>query len=660
MTAAAEAPGGSETAGLLARSGAPRRKRRVGRGLAIGALVVFAVCAVVPSLIAPYNPTVADLNASLLGPGATASNGTFHLLGTDSLGHDVLSQLIYGTRPIGEVVLASLLLSGAFGLTYGLLAAFSPSFLGRVLMRIADIQLAIPSFVLAVLLAYLVGAGIGSSTLAIAVVTWPIYARLVRSEALKLRRADYVLAARVSGLTWFEVLRHHIFKNVASVFVIFLSFYVAVAIIIESSLSFLGYGVQPPTADWGSMLANGVNYFNQWWLAVVPGVAVILMILAVNTLGETLRQRLDPRAHAAIRSAGRAPGAAPQGSVRAAGSRPVPAAPAPAAASTAARIERLSVGTAAGRSILRDVSIRIDPGVVTAIVGESASGKSTICLALLDLLPESLRVTSGDVWVGGENITRRRASEMRRLRGRVMGAVFQDPLASLDPVRRVGKQLGEARIVHGLSKRKEAQAWSLHAAEDLLGFAEPASVLATHPHQLSGGMRQRICIGIAVSAEPDLLVADEPTTALDVSVRGRVLRSLETYRQQSGCAVVLVTHDIAIVRAMADRVVVLYGGCVLEQGPKDKIFAHPRSPYTKALMDASVAFDPTLRHEPLPTIAPGQADGAESAQVSGCPFAPRCPNALEVCWSAFPEAQVRGAGKDAVQVWCWNPVEETA
>jgi len=629
------------------------RRRNYGVYLALFLFVVLAVCACIPSLLAPFDPTHQSLNDTLLSPGSRGTVTGLHLLGTDELGRDVFSRLIYGVRPLALVVLGSLALSGAFGLAYGMIAAFAPAWVGRVMMRIADIQLAIPSFVLAILLAYLIQPGVKSSVLAIAVVTWPVYARVVQADAGKLKRADYVLAARVSGLSWRQVIWHHITKNVASVFVVILTFYISVAVIIESSLSFLGYGIRPPRPDWGNMLAGGVTYINYWWLAVFPGVAVTLVILASNTLGEFARQKLDPRSsidlgassiHLYRRRPNRPPGAS-------AGPSPVKAAD----GTTAAVLENVSISTDTGRPIVADVSVELRSGVVTAIVGESGSGKSTICLALLGLLPANLKLTEGRITVAGHRIDGAQSSELRRVRGRHLGVVFQDPLASLDPVRRIASQLGEPRVIHKLDSRKKARAWSLEKVQDL-GFHDPKAVLAMHPHQLSGGMRQRVCIGIAVAAEPVVLVADEPTTALDVSVRGKVLRSLESYRVRTSAAMLLVTHEIAIVRAIADRVIVLYGGSVLEEGARASVLAAPRSPYTRALMDASVEFDPTLRGASLPTIAETVADdAAPDAAAAGCPFAPRCPRALPICTRRFPE-RAAVPGNDGA-VWCWNPLE---
>jgi peptide/nickel transport system permease protein len=274
-----------------------RRRVRLRLGAILGlmfvALVLFTT--LFASWLAPQDPGRQVLADTLLEPGSDGRAG-YHLLGTDELGRDVFSRLIYGARPLLVVVGISVAIAATVGLIYGLLAGTAPRAVEAVMMRVADIQLSIPPIILAVLLAVVLDPGIKSSVIAIALVTWPQYARVVRAETLRVKTADYVALARVAGLGRLRVLRHHILPNVMNTFVVLCSLNLAVAIIFESALSFLGVGVQQPRPDWGNMLAGGTQYLDSWWLVVVPGAAISLLVLAVNRLGDELRDLLDPRA----------------------------------------------------------------------------------------------------------------------------------------------------------------------------------------------------------------------------------------------------------------------------------------------------------------------------------------------------------------------------
>jgi oligopeptide/dipeptide ABC transporter ATP-binding protein len=308
-----------------------------------------------------------------------------------------------------------------------------------------------------------------------------------------------------------------------------------------------------------------------------------------------------------------------------------------------------SKGEARGQTIVTGVSFSVWPGEVVAVVGESGSGKSTVCHAVVGLLAQNLSVSQGTVTFKGRNLIGLSDRQLRAVRGRQIGMVFQDPLAALNGVRKIGRQLIESRIIHGIDKRSAARRWAEQTVEQL-GFKDPKATLDAYPGTLSGGMRQRICVGIAFSAEPEMVIADEPTTALDVSLQGRLLRVLLQYAQTLNSSVLLVSHDIGVVRAVSNRIVVMYGGRVLETGPTDEVMADPRSPYTKALLEALPTLDPARRGHDLATI---QGETAPS-ELNGCPFASRCARALPQCSDTFPTV----AGDGVHDTWCWNPVPE--
>ena len=313
-------------------------------------------------------------------------------------------------------------------------------------------------------------------------------------------------------------------------------------------------------------------------------------------------------------------------------------------------VDGLSVATTGrnSRALVRDLSFSVRPGEVMALVGESGSGKSTACLSVARLLARNLQITSGRILFKGDDLVRASEATMRRIRGAEIGVVFQDPLAALDPVRRIGSQLAEARVLHHVESRSAAKTWA-SATLRSLGFRANQNAMRSYPVFLSGGMRQRVCVGIAFSAEPSLVIADEPTTSLDVSLQGRLLRLLLDYRDRFGTAVILVSHDVGVVRAVADRVVVMYGTRALEAGPTHDVLTHPASPYTKALLDAIPGLDAGRRGQPLPTLA--AHDGTVLASA-GCPFVDRCPRALPRCREEFPPPTTTVSGST---VWCWNP-----
>ncbi len=309
---------------------------------------------------------------------------------------------------------------------------------------------------------------------------------------------------------------------------------------------------------------------------------------------------------------------------------------------------RVEARTRAGRTALVDrFDFSMRRGEVRAIVGESGSGKSTVCLAVLGLLASNASISAGEIHFDGRRIDDATPDRWRSIRGRHIGVVFQDPLSSLDPVRRVGVQLSEARRIHGLSSRRDAKRWAREMLAQL-GFSHPMHTARAFPGELSGGMRQRVCVGIAFSADPQLVIADEPTTALDVSLQGRLLRLLLDQRAQRDTSVLLVSHDVAVVRSVADRVTVMFGGQTLEEGDTADVFGRPASPYTRALLDSVPTLRPSGERQPLRTIP----IASQRPTPGGCPFAGRCSREIPVCRTAPPPRVERSARHHA---WCFNP-----
>jgi peptide/nickel transport system ATP-binding protein len=305
-------------------------------------------------------------------------------------------------------------------------------------------------------------------------------------------------------------------------------------------------------------------------------------------------------------------------------------------------IRNFSVRFSAAEPV-KGVSFTAAPGEMLAIVGESGSGKSLTALGLIGLLPSHAKA-GGEILFNGRNLLALPEREMRRIRGRDIAMIFQEPMTSLNPVLTIGDQIVEVLRIHENLSRKQARARAIELL-DLVSIPEAAKRIDDYPHQLSGGMRQRVMIAIAVACNPKLLIADEATTALDVTIQAQVLQLLDRLRSRLNMAVILITHDLGIVAQWADRVVVMYAGRKVEQGLPDAVFETPYHPYTQGLLSASprLKADYHYRDGPLSEI-PGSIVSA--AGEKGCPFRPRCPVARAACGVSVPPLLSLSAGRE--------------
>lgn len=318
---------------------------------------------------------------------------------------------------------------------------------------------------------------------------------------------------------------------------------------------------------------------------------------------------------------------------------------------------------AGGFDVVRQVSFSLNAGQTLCLVGESGSGKSMTALALLRLVPPPGRISSGSVLLGGENLAALSETEMRRVRGGRVGMIFQEPMTSLNPVLRVGDQAAEPLAWHWKLPRRQA----LDRVEDLfrqVGIPAPRTRLREYPHQLSGGMRQRVMIAMALACEPVLLLADEPTTALDVTIQGQILALLKRLSAERGMGLVLITHDLGVVAQTADEVCVMYAGAIVERASAADLFARPLHPYTEGLMrcapDLNIlddSVDPGASPRPRLDAIPG-APPPPDALPEGCAFRPRCRSAHDRCLVSPPEVTARGRhGPRRVRCWLHAPAK---
>ncbi|MFE0154332.1 dipeptide/oligopeptide/nickel ABC transporter permease/ATP-binding protein [Nonomuraea sp. NPDC059007] len=527
-------------------------------------LLLLVLAAVAAPWLAPYDPSAVNVTGRLEGPGAA------HWLGTDELGRDQLSRLIYGTRIALRASVQAVGLALLLGVPAGLVIGYFGGWWDRVAMRVVDAVSSIPALLLAFGVIALLGRGLTNAMLGVSVIFAIQLLRLTRGMVLAERELPYVDAARVLGLSAPRVMFGQILPNVAGPLIVQSSIYLGFAQLFEAMLSFLGLGVDVGDASWGQMLDRSRAYVgDQPWLPVFPGLAIMLTVLAFNLIGDGLREAM---------SGARAP--APSW-------KPPPVRLVPAESTRALlSVRSLSVAFPGPVTVVEDVSFDIAEGEVFGLVGESGSGKTMTALALAGLLPPPGAVTEGSVRVAGRELLGLPDNELATLRGPEIGMIFQDPQSALSPVHTIGRQLIEPLRTHeGLSRRAALD----RAAEllTLVGVPDARRRLGDHPHQFSGGMAQRVVIARALAAGPRLLIADEPTTALDVTVQCQVLDLLLDLRERFGMTILLITHDLGVVADVCDRVAVMRAGRIVEQAPVGGLFTAPEHPYTAALLAAS-------------------------------------------------------------------------
>ncbi|MEN3280297.1 MAG: peptide/nickel transport system ATP-binding protein [Solirubrobacteraceae bacterium] len=606
---------------------APRRhllSRVVRRPLGAVSLVVLValVAAVIAApLIAPYQPLAQDLHAVFQGPSG------HHLLGTDNLGRDVLSRLLYGGRVslLGVVYAVGVLL--VLGVPIGLLAGYLGGRFDAVVVWVTDVLLAIPVIITLLVVLAVFGQNETAAMITFGVLGTPGMIRVVRGAALAIRRELYITAARVFGLSTPQILRRHVLPRIAGPIIVRTFLFAGAALLTETALSFLGLGVQEPNPSWGGMVANASNVINQHaWLLVPPGAAIALCVMALGLLGDAVRDAFTER-----RTSG--PWKVPARRTSA-GLDVAP--PAASGALLSMRVLSVALPSPTGWStVVENVSFDVRPGETVGLVGESACGKSVTGKAILGLLPAGGRVVGGSCRFDGTELTRLTPAEYRALRGSQIALISQEPVASLDPNYRVGDQVAQVVRRHQGLPRRAAR---VRAVELLrrVELRDPEDVARRYPHELSGGMAQRVCIAAALAGNPRLLIADEPTTALDVTVQAEILDLLRELQQQTGMSILLITHDWAVVADLCDRAMVMYAGQIVESTEVRAMFRQPLHPYTYGLMSSNP--HGAAVGDRLPAIA-GTVPPPD-AWPEGCHFQPRCPLATGECAiAAIPMAE---------------------
>lgn len=604
-------------------------------------LGIVVLAAVFAPLIAPHDPLST-------GTPIQAPSGE-HLFGTDSVGRDILSRVIYGARSsllIGLLATGLALLAAA---VLGSIAATSNKVVSEILMRILDIVMSFPAIALAAVFVAVWGNNVAILIIAIGFVYTPQLSRIIRANVLGQFGEDYVSASRVMGASTAHILLKQVARNCIAPVLVFATVLVADAIVLEASLSFINAGVAPPNPSWGNILSDGQGILltGAWWPTFFAGLMLLITVLCLNIMSEGMTDALaspparkpiadDAKAAeqaekaAAVKTLGATSREESQaaleqsldalrGSSMVTQRREAGKAEAGASAKKTPLLQvknlRISFPDAHGSvDIIDGVNFSVAPGETLGLVGESGCGKSISAMSIMGLLPDSA-VKTGEVLYDGKNVLELNEKQHNALRGHEIAMIYQDALSSLNPSMLIKAQM--AQLIKRGGKR---------GARELLELVglDPDRTLKSYPHELSGGQRQRVLIAMALTRNPRLLIADEPTTALDVTVQKQVVELLNDLQKKLGFAMIFVSHDLALVARMADKITVMYAGQVVEQGATSEILGNPTHEYTRGLLGAVLSVEANAqRLYQIPGTVPSPTEF-----VNGDRFAPR---------SSYPE-----------------------
>ena len=597
----------------------------------IGLVGFFLLASIV--LIAIFAPIIApyDYYSSVDVSGSDIYNApsSAHIFGTDDAGKDVFSGFVYGARVSLIVGFFAAFISVAIGGVIGIIAGYYGGRAENIMMRLTDIMLVIPDVPLIVVIIALTKPSLFNIIFVIGVFGWTTTARIVRSQTLAVKSRKFVLRARAIGAGNFHIIRHHVLPLVLPVLVVQAVLTVSIAILNESTLSFLGLG-DPSATSWGQMLNfaynRGAMSTGAWWALVAPGLGIVWVVLGLTLFGQGLEQVLNPRLNTHHLMPGR---------------EVIKTAANTAPKKALLEVQDLSIhyvndqGKPPARAV-ENISFTLDRGELIGLVGESGCGKTTLMLALLRLLPAAGQIVDGRVFFNGIELTALGESEMNTVRWSGISIVFQGAMNALNPVRTVGDQIAEALIKHTQELPRDQIQSRVAELLDLVGI--PADQKDHYPHQYSGGMKQRAMIAMALACNPQVIIADEPTTALDVMIQAQILELLDNLRKKLGLAIIFVTHDLGVVAEMCDRVLVMYGGVTAEYADVDVVYNEPRHPYTQELLKAFP--DLTKPKKKLSSI-PGYPPLLDNLPA-GCRFAPRCPAAIARCKTEQPSLRQLG------------------
>ncbi len=542
--------------------------------------------------------------------------------------------MVHGARASLVIGLSATLVALAAAAVLGSIAATANKWVSELLMRVLDVIMSFPGIALAAVFVAVWGSSLPVLVLAIAFLYTPQLTRVVRANVMAQFGEDYVSASRVMGSGTSRILLKHVARNCIAPILVFATVLVADAIVFEASLSFINAGVKPPNPSWGNVLADGKQLLQMggWWATMFPGLAILLTVLALNILSEgmtdamvspTLRRKVRLDDPVEDSTAAVAPALA-QVATEAVPLEDRLAALAKLEASRDTRlvytgdaaplleVRNLSIrfpGAHGEVNVVDDVSFSVRPGETMGLVGESGCGKSITSMAIMGLLSASAEL-SGQIIFDGVDVLGLNPKQHNDLRGHEIAMIYQDALSSLNPSMLIRTQLKQLTSRGGQRSAEELL--------ELVGL-DPRRTLASYPHELSGGQRQRVLIAMALTRNPKLVIADEPTTALDVTVQKQVIDLLNDLREKLGFAMVFVSHDLALVSSVSHKITVMYAGQVVESGPTREILLDPRHEYTRGLLGAVLSIESGQgRLHQVPGVVPSPREF-----VPGDRFSPR-------------------------------------
>ena len=577
----------------------------------LGILAASALVALIALVI--FGPIIWG-DAAVAGNPRALSQGpsSEHLFGTDAGGRDVFARTMTAARLSVAMALGAVSLGVTLGIALGTLPTLAPRWIGRIVVAFLNFAIAFPGLLLAIFLLIIFGQGAGSAVIAIGLAIAPAYARLTYALASSVNGRDFIDAARILGITKPGLLFRHILPNIREPLIVNATIAVGTGLVVFAGLSFLGLGIQPPSFDWGRMLNEGLSkIFVNPATALAPGIAVVLAGLTFTLVGEAIARGAGVRSPLTralpkwtpLNASGAASDSIPETD------------------DAVLTVRNLSVavpGNGEWRRPVNNISFTVGRGETVGIVGESGSGKSLSCMAIAQLTDHPTVVDAGLIEFDGTVLMKDgvrpdngSSRTVARQLGTRLAMVFQDPMSSMNPSLKVGYQVAEIGWLHeGMSKSEAKKA----AVDRLTAVKIPDAERRAqqYPHEFSGGMRQRAMIAMGLMGTPALIIADEPTTALDVTVQREVLGLLHNVREETGAAILLISHDMAVITGICTRVLVMFAGEIVEDiAVDDLIGGRAQHPYTKALL-AAVPTMTTDRDKPLATV-----DEAWQAQGSG-------------------------------------------
>ncbi|MCA5892216.1 dipeptide/oligopeptide/nickel ABC transporter permease/ATP-binding protein [Isoptericola sp. NEAU-Y5] len=611
------------------------------RAMPLPSKIALALVAII-TLAAIFAPLVTTYDPLASGTPVQPPSGE-HWFGTDRQGRDIYSRLVYGARYSLVIGLGATLVALLAAAVLGAVAATANKHVSEALMRVLDIIMSFPGIALAAVFVAVFGRSLPVLVLTLAFLYTPQLTRVVRANILDEYGEDYVSATRVIGARTARILVKHVMRNCLAPVLVFATVLVADAIVLEASLSFIQAGVQPPQPSWGNVISDGRDLVmgGYWWATMFPGLVIMITVLALNVLSEGMTDAMvaAPRsakgrnataeqkvpapdaavAHEAAEAADAAtdipdvePDLAPVepevplderlATLRTAELRRTDRHEYTGDAEPLLEVRNLSIRFPERHgdvAVVDDVSFAVRPGEAMALVGESGCGKSITSLAIMGLLGPSAQV-SGEIRYGGRDLLAMSDRERASLRGTEIAMIYQDALSSLNPSMLVRSQMKQ------LTRRGGTR--TAHELLELVGL-DPERTLKSYPHELSGGQRQRVLIAMALTRDPRLIIADEPTTALDVTVQAQVVELLEELREKLGFAMVFVSHDLALVAEIAHRVTVMYAGQVVEQATTRELLLDPRHEYTRGLLGSVLSIESrSTRLHQIPGTVPSPRD----------------------------------------------------